>query len=195
MSGLEWGVKLPEGRVALTSWKCRFNFWIPRNETLRGRTVSVSREENICSSRSRLHLVCCSDMQRVVIIRWDAFLILSDSLALVLALRKGRSNKIFYIAKKSCVGSLRLASGQVLSYRCRWIPSELKSFFFDCDYGPSKSFLCTVLAQHLRKSLHFHDLATKTVFQHVSSCTRMLVKLAVFHLIPVLPAVSIQLFL
>ena len=59
--------RLPEGRVARTSQKCRCNFWLPRNGSWR-RAVGVFREETSWFSK---HVPSCvpSGVQRVTIRR------------------------------------------------------------------------------------------------------------------------------
>ena len=77
-------------------------------------------------------------MQRVVI-RWDALLILSDNLALVLAQCKRRSTTCTLHSVMRRIFPSGFRAGFVLSFR--WIPSELncsnqRSRFFDREYAP-----------------------------------------------------------
>ena len=75
---------LPEGRVARTSGKCLYNFWIPQNGDWRRLVVSFARR----TSEFSKHVPSCmlSDMQRREKSSVGHFLILPDNLALVLAL-------------------------------------------------------------------------------------------------------------
>ena len=62
--------------------------------------------------------------------------------------------------------SLRLASGQVVSYRSggyRRNHSDKGSRFFDLDYDPSK-FLLHVFLHSALHGLHQHEPATQTAF-------------------------------
>ena len=125
------------------------------------------REENIIilQARSILCAVRCA---------WSKYplgrlLILSDKLALVLALCRGRS--LLSFMRRICASGFW--AGFVLSFR--WIPSESKysdngSRFFDRDFDPNKSLLQAPV-QHL-SSFPMHRRMTKDVlFRHGCSWT------------------------
>ena len=94
-----------------------------------------------------------SSIQRVDA-RRDALLILSDNLALVLALCKGRPRHFTLLSVIRRIFAYGFRSGLVLSFR--WIPSELHYAhkgcrFFDRDYDPIISLL-HVLTQRLPRT-------------------------------------------
>ena len=101
-------------------------------------------------SRSTFRLVCRPVMQRVEYPP-GRILIVSDNLALVLALCKGRSTK-FHIAFSHASNLCVWFPGQNLSLSFRWISSELNysdkgSHFFECALCNSSKSLLHVLAQ------------------------------------------------
>ena len=111
--------------------------------------VGFSRDEHIIvlETRSTPHAVrsgesCCPP---------GRLLVLSENLALVLALCKGRSDDVPLLSVMRRIFASGFRAGFVLPFR--WIRSELNysdegSRFFDCDHDPSESLL-QVLAQRL----------------------------------------------
>ena len=110
--------RLPEGRVARTSQKCRCNFCSLGMEIGCVRwCLSHGKHHNF---RSSFRLVCC-DMQSSH--PPGRLLILSDHLALVLALCKGRSKTFTLLSVLRRIFASGFREGFVSSLR--WMPSEL----------------------------------------------------------------------
>ena len=99
------------------------------------------RDENfILEARSTLYAVWYAEGKYPP----GHLLILSDNLALVLALCTGRSNQITLLSVLRRIFASCFQAGFVLSFR--WVPSELKfsdkgGRFFDRDHDTSKSLL------------------------------------------------------
>ena len=124
--------RLPGGRVARNSRTCRCNFWIPRNGSWR-------RTGKHHSSRSTFHVVCCSMAREQLSV--GRLLILSDNLALVLALCKGCLIIFTLLSVMRRIIAFGFSVRFVLSLR--WKPSALNnsdkgSRFFDCCFDSSK---------------------------------------------------------
>ena len=83
--------RLPDERGARTSLRCRCNFWIPRNKDFLHAVVSSAvKTSKVFEARSILHSVQCAESKYPP----GHLLIVSDSLALVLAPCKGRSKHV-----------------------------------------------------------------------------------------------------
>ena len=119
---------------------------------LSGRAMELVNDRESFFAQARSILYGVRHAENIYLQR--RLLILSDNLALVLALCKGRSKSftLLSVMRRTFASSFR--AGFVLPFR--WIPSELNdsdngSRFFDRSYDPSKS-LFHVLAQRLTRS-------------------------------------------
>ena len=130
---------LLQGRVARTSQRCRCHFCIPRNGCWRRAMISFGRK----TSEFSKHVPSCMlFIKQRVVIRRDA----SWSFLTILrwCWRLAKDAQTIFHCFQSCVESLRLVSGQDLSYRSGWKPLELNCSdkgcrFLDSDYDSSKS--------------------------------------------------------